>query len=165
MKTTTNKGEMVSALRRPPILRCCSRDINKETNMKTTIKLIGIITIVIMAFAIAGCKDETPEQPVAKSHEIKCKDNTNKDITVTVNYNGLPSAGLPDYMTPLTTVVTTFVAAGSVNGDLIINVIPGDSSFTKTASKTLSVGEDWLSGKTEDQIGPAVGPLFNQWIA
>jgi len=114
---------------------------------------------------MTGCKDDPEPQPVAQSYQIPdLKDNTNKSIKVTVNYTALPNV-VPSYMTPLTTVVKTFVSANTVNGDLIINVISGDSSFSKTASKTLSVGETWITGKTTDDIGPAVGPLFNNWIA
>jgi len=146
MKTTTNKG---------------------ETNMKTTIKLIGIITIVIMAFAIAGCKDDTTEQPSQQSRTLQgLVDKNGTPVNVTVNFTGL-STDTPSYIAPLTAVFESVMPNYVISGNLIINVIAGSSGFAKTASKTLSVGEAWISGKEENDIGVALmgSAIFNDWIA
>jgi len=88
---------------------------------------------------------------------------SNGTVNVTINYTALPNT-TPGYMLTLETVVRIVLSGIVTNGDLIINVIAGDSEFALAGSKTLSVGETWISNATEMEMGISISDVLIPWV-
>jgi len=83
------------------------------------------------------------------------------DVTVT-NYSLLSETA----KTHLAVVIPDVLENVPVTGNLTIVVIAGGTGgFTKTGTRTVSVGQTWIANKTETEIGVSLGTIVTQWIA
>jgi len=127
--------------------------------MKRNLLILAIILLI--GFIVNSCgDDEEKPTPTQQTYPI---DLGNGKI-VNVNYMAVTGSATPTYMADLVTVLEN-TADGMPADTYTINVIAGNTGFTKTGSKTLSVGMSWFIGKGENDIGGALMGVLDSWIA
>ena len=127
--------------------------------MKRNWLVLAIVLLIWFIVNSCGDDDEQP-QPTQQTYPI---DLGNGKI-VNINYMAVTGAAMPTYMADLVTVLEN-IAVAMPAGTYTINVIVGNTGFTKTGSKTLSVGTSWFIGKGENDIGVALVGVLDSWIA
>ena len=131
--------------------------------MKRNLLILAIILLI--GFIVNSCEDPKKEpEPQSKTfYNITTEDGI---VNVTVNYTALPGT-TPGYMSNLEAALRVRFPYFPGTGNLTINVTPdSNSGFTKTSSKTLSVGESWLlANNTSQGIGGGMVPLIDTWVA
>jgi len=131
--------------------------------MKTKKHFIAMafVAIITLAFAIIGCKEDEPEPPppiiIPPPNEVSVG-----GFKVIINNYELLSA---EKFALLKEVIPLVLAEKTLTGNLTINVISGSDGFTKTGSKTLSVGASWVSVRDKSQIGSGLSSAADTWIA
>jgi hypothetical protein len=114
--------------------------------------LIGMVAIIVFCFAFAGCKPEPDPEPQTKT--LSNVSVSNGSVTVKINYMAKPGEE-PDYMTKLVEAIRKiFTSYAITNASTVtINVTTnGSDGFSKTATRTFSVGGAWLSSAQPDDI-------------
>jgi hypothetical protein len=126
--------------------------------MKTRKHFIGMafVAILVLAFAIIGCKNDEPT--LVPPNEVSVG-----GFKVTINNHGLLSA---EKLGILKKVISEVLTGQTLTGNLTINVIASDgSTFTPDGSRTLIVGATWMATATESQIKISLGGRVDTWIA
>jgi len=126
------------------------------------IALVAIITIGIIA-----CKEDEPNpqpQPVEQKLSIVVNGTGGNSVTVEIKFIALPNT-TPSYMPKLQQALSwidEYQNFGNRTGTVYINIISGNTAPVKNGSKTLDVGNEWLSAKSDEDIYDAltVTPTF-----
>jgi hypothetical protein len=136
--------------------------------MKTRKQISIIVLLAIIALAIIGCKEDEPTpvpQPESPNKTLPAiTTGTGKSVIITINNYVALSASAK---TNLETSLQTALSGSNATGNLTINVIAGGTDgFSKTGSKTLSVGASWIANKSTDQIleGIVVTVGVDNWV-
>jgi len=127
--------------------------------MKRNLLILAIILLI--GFIVNSCSDDE-ETPVSQSKTFYNVTTENGTVNVIVNYTALPGS-TPGYVSLLEEAFRGVLPYYNATGDLTINVIIGDSGLTKTGSKTLSVGESWFTGKTQNDLISAFISIGDAW--
>jgi len=130
--------------------------------MKNWKKYLIFCFMVVIVLEFICCKEDDPE-PAAQSKTLSNVLTAGGTVNVIINYTAIPGI-TPSYMSLLEKVINdTLTLTTDKDIDLIINVVGGDSEFIKTISKTLSVGESWLSKATEFEMAVSLELILDRW--
>ena len=130
--------------------------------MKRNLLILAIILLI--GFIVNSCGDDEQPQPTQQSKTWSGITTIGGTANIIVNYVALPGV-TPSYMSNLEAVIQNIIPGSTANGNFTINVIAGNSGFVLASSKTLSVGESWITGKSEDEIGSAMMGVRSSWLA
>jgi hypothetical protein len=122
----------------------------------------GIVAVIVLSFGFVGCDDK--DDPIPQKVTMSDVPTSNGTVSVTINYTALPGT-TPSYMSTLKTVLGIILESATTNGDLTINVIAGNGEFVLAGTKTLSVGESWVSNATDMEMGRSIMGMLNSWVA
>jgi len=123
-------------------------------------KHYGIVCLMVFIFfALIACddKDNDPE-PVEQKVSIIVNGTGGNSVTVEIKYMAIPST-TPSYISKFQQAFTWIDENndfGNRTGTVFINVISGNSSFLKNATRTLDVGSEWLATATDEDIYDAL---------
>jgi hypothetical protein len=144
--------------------------INGATAQKYTPTEAGSYTVTISADGYKSKTSETVEvtpEPVEQTKTLSEVKTALGSVNVIINYMAVPGKE-PSYMDDLVTVIHFLLRGAMEDSDipLIINVIAtGPDGFEKTASRTLSVRESWISNATDIEIAKSLTDNRPSWIA
>ena len=142
----------------------------KNTTMKKVIHALStglkITAVGAAGLALMGCPPEQEEQkPVEQSKTFSGIATEDGTVDVTVNYTALPGT-TPGYLSLIeAALIDLFPYVPVMISNLTIDVIANNSGFTKTGSKTLSVGESWFTGKEKIDVIDAIEPIVDDWLS
>jgi len=137
--------------------------------MKTLKQFFVLILVALVAIALFACKEDDPPEPTAQSISIVVNGTGGNSVTVIIKYMALPNT-TPSYMPKLKQALSwidEYQNFGNRTGTVYINIISGNTAPVKNGSKTLDVGNEWLSAKSDEDIYDAltVTPTFiNSWF-
>jgi len=143
----------------------------KNTTKKKVLSVLStglkVVTVGAVGLALMGCPPEQEEQkPVPEPQSKTFSGITTLDgiANVTINYVALLGA-TPGYLSLIEGACEDQLPYALRGGNLIINVISGNSGFAKADAKTLSVGESWFTGKSQMDVIDAMSSVLDAWVA
>jgi len=147
----------------------------KNTTKKKVIHALStglkITAVGAAGLALMGCPPEQEEQkpvPEQQSKTISVPSDGG-GVSVVVKYMALPGT-TPGYVSNIQQALSWIGEGNSFGlkaGSVTINVISGNSGFVKNGTRTLDVGDGWLSTATDIDIYDAltIDPAFtDNWF-
>ena len=135
-------------------------------------KQYGIVCLLVFIFFIFIACEKEPEpepEPVQQELPIIVNGTGGNSVTVVIKYMALLNT-TPSYISKIQQALSWVDENkdfGNRTGTVYINIISGNSSFIKNATRTLDVGSEWLSTVTDVDIYDALtisGAFLSGWF-